>query len=69
MCKSKLSRLSAHQTEVKLQAANTAVVRAFTAVLDAEKVGANITQHLIKLNDAGQLPGQAYTAFIFILPL
>jgi CHASE3 domain sensor protein len=40
------------QTTSKLQAANTAIDGAFSAVLDAEKAGANVTALLAQLNVA-----------------
>jgi CHASE3 domain sensor protein len=51
------------QTSSKLQAANTAIDRAFNTVSDAEKSGANITQLLKELNDAGALLAQADNSF------
>ena len=37
--------------------------KAFNAVLDAEKAGANVTQLLAKLNTAGQLLSEAQNAY------
>jgi len=48
-----------NQTNDKLQAANTAVDQAFSAVLDAEKAGANVTGLLAQLNTADGLLAQA----------
>ncbi len=45
-----------------MQEANTAIKRAFNAVLDAEKVGANVTQLLAKLNTAGTILADAQNA-------
>jgi len=49
----------ADQTSSKLQTANTAVGRAFNAVLDAEKAGANVTDLLSQLNVAAGILAQA----------
>jgi hypothetical protein len=46
----------------KLQAANTAVEKAFKAVTDAEKVGANVTDLLNQLNGAIALFNKAQNA-------
>ncbi|MGD0072495.1 MAG: hypothetical protein ABSB71_13160 [Candidatus Bathyarchaeia archaeon] len=51
------------QTASKLQAANTAVERAFNAVLDAEKAGANVTGLLAQLNVAAGVLAQAENSF------
>jgi predicted PurR-regulated permease PerM len=51
------------QTTSKLQAANTAVNQAFTAVLDAEKAGANVTGLLAQLNTAAGFLAQAENAY------
>ena len=51
------------QTESKLQAANGAVEQAFNAVLDAEKVGANVTGLLAQLNVAAGVLAQAENSF------
>jgi len=51
------------QTASKLQAANTAVERAFNAVLDAEKAGANVTGLLAQLNTAAGVLAQAENSF------
>jgi hypothetical protein len=47
------------QTASKLQVANTRVNQAFSAILEAEKAGANITDLLVKLNVAQGLLAQA----------
>jgi hypothetical protein len=51
------------QTSSKLQAANTAVERAFIAVLDAEKAGANVTVLLVQLNVAEGFLAQAENSY------
>jgi hypothetical protein len=51
------------QTASKLQAANTAVEQAFNAVLDAEKVGANVTSLLARLNTAADILAQAENSY------
>ena len=51
------------QTDSKLQAADTAVDGAFTAVLDAEKAGANVTALLAQLNDAAGILAQAEISY------
>jgi hypothetical protein len=43
--------------------ANSAVGRAFSAVLDAEKAGGNVTQLLVKLSIAGELLSNAQNIF------
>jgi len=62
-----LSELSVFaQTDIitlKLQSANNAVGRAFEAVLDAEKAGANVSQLLVKLNTAGELLSEAQNTY------
>jgi hypothetical protein len=50
------------QTASKLQVANTRVNQAFSAVLDAEKAGANITDLLVQLNVAHGILAQAENA-------
>jgi hypothetical protein len=40
------------QTSSQLLAANAAIGQAFTAVWDAEKAGANVTDLLVRINDA-----------------
>ena len=47
----------------KLQAADNAVGQAFNSVLEAEKAGGNVTQLLIKLNNAGALLAEAQNAY------
>jgi multidrug efflux pump subunit AcrB len=47
------------QTASKLQVANSAVGQAFSAVLDAEKAGANVTVLLDQLNYAATILAQA----------
>ena len=47
------------QTASKLQVANIAVGKAFNAVLDAEKAGANVTVFLDQLNYAANILAQA----------
>lgn len=47
------------QTTSKLQVANTRVNQAFSAVLDAEKAGANIADLLVQLNVAQGILAQA----------
>jgi CHASE3 domain sensor protein len=51
------------QTASKLQAANTAVEQAFNAVLDAEKVGANVTGLIAQLNVAAGDLAQAENSY------
>ncbi len=51
------------QTQSKLQAADTAVDQAFSAVSAAEKAGVNVTSLLIQLNNATRLLGQAENAY------
>jgi predicted PurR-regulated permease PerM len=50
-------------TELKLQAANTAVGQAFNAVLDAEKAGANVTDLIAQLNDTAGILAQAQNMY------
>lgn len=51
------------QTTSKLQAANTAVERAFNIVLDAEKAGANVADLLAQLNVAAGDLAQAENSY------
>jgi hypothetical protein len=51
------------QTTSKLQAANTAVNQAFTAVLDAEAAGANVTDLLAQINTAESILAQAENSY------
>lgn len=51
------------QAESKLQAANAAINQAFTAVLDAEKVGENVTDLLDQINTAQVILAQADNSF------
>ncbi len=51
------------QTTLKFQAANTAVNQAFSAVLDAEKAGANVTDLLSKLNQADSILAGAENSY------
>jgi len=51
------------QTVIELQSVNIAVGRAFSAVLDAEKAGANVTSLLSQLNDAADQLAQAENAY------
>ncbi len=51
------------QTASMLQEANSAVGKAFTAVLDAEEAGGNVTQLLAKLNTAGKILAEAQNAY------
>jgi hypothetical protein len=48
---------------LKLQSANNAVGKAFEAVLDAEKAGANVSQLLVKLNTASELLSEAQNTY------
>ncbi len=50
-------------TASTLQAANSAVGEAFNSVLEAEKVGGNVTQLLVRLNTAGTLLADAQNAY------
>jgi hypothetical protein len=56
-------QLSTQSVDSKLQAANSAVIQAFTAVLDAEKAGANVTDLIKKLNGVSELLAQAEIAY------
>jgi CHASE3 domain sensor protein len=47
----------------KLQSANTAVNRAFNAVLDAETAGANVTDLLAQINTADGILAQAENSY------
>jgi hypothetical protein len=47
----------------KLQAANTAVDQAFSAVSEAEKAGANVTSLLAQLNDAAGILAHAENTY------
>ena len=51
------------QTAIELQSVNNAVGKAFTAVLDAEKAGANVTSLLSQLNNANDQLAQAENAY------
>ena len=51
------------QTTSKLQVANTAVNQAFSAVLDAEKAGANVTDLLFQLNYAQDVLAKAENSY------
>ncbi len=51
------------QTTSKLQAANTAVDQAFSAVLDAEKAGAKVTDLLSQLSYADGVLAQAENSY------
>lgn len=51
------------QTTSKLQEANKAVDQAFSAVLDAEKAGANVTGQLTQLNIAQEDLAQAENSY------
>jgi hypothetical protein len=46
----------------ELQTANKALGQAFNSVLEAEKVGGNVTELMIKLNTAGDLLAEAQNA-------
>jgi hypothetical protein len=48
---------------LKLQAANSIVGKAFNSVLEAEKVGGNVTQLLVRLNTAGTLLADAQNTY------
>jgi hypothetical protein len=48
---------------LKLQAANSVVGKAFNSVLEAEKVGGNVTQLLVRLNTAGKLLADAQNTY------
>ncbi len=48
---------------MKLQAANSVVGKAFNSVLEAEKVGGNVSQLLVKLNTAGRFLADAQNAY------
>jgi len=52
-----------NQTQSNLQAANTAVNQAFSAVLDAEKAGANVTDLLSQLSYAGSILAGAENSY------
>lgn len=51
------------QADSKLQQANDAVNLAFSAVLDAEKAGANVTTLLVQLNGAAGILAQAENSY------
>jgi CHASE3 domain sensor protein len=51
------------QTDSKLQAADTAVDQAFSALLEAEKAGANVTDLLVQLNNAADILAQAENSY------
>jgi hypothetical protein len=51
------------QTAIELQSVNIAVGKAFNAVLDAEKAGANVTSLLNLINDANDQLAQAENAY------
>jgi hypothetical protein len=51
------------QTAIELQSANIAVGKAFNAVLDAEKAGANVTNLLAQLNVAQGILTQAENSY------
>jgi len=51
------------QTASKLQVANTAVNQAFSAVLDAEKAGANVTDLLSQLSNADSVLAGAENSY------
>ena len=51
------------QTTTKLQAANTAVDQAFSAVLDAQRAGANVTDLLSQLNYADIVLASAQNSY------
>jgi hypothetical protein len=51
------------QTTSKLQEANIAIGQAFNAVLNAEKVGANVTDLLFQLNSAAGILAQAENSY------
>ena len=51
------------QASLKLQAANDSVNRAFNAVLDAEKAGANVTDLLVQINTAQGILAQAENSY------
>jgi hypothetical protein len=51
------------QTDSKLQAANTAVDQAFSALLEAEKAGANVTDLQVQLNNAAVILAQAENSY------
>jgi hypothetical protein len=48
---------------LELQAANSIVGEAFNSVLEAEKVGGNVAQLLVRLNTAGRLLADAQNAY------
>jgi hypothetical protein len=51
------------QTTSNLQTATRAVAQAFSAIMDAEKAGGNVTQLLLKLNNAGKYLTDAQNAY------
>ena len=51
------------QTESKLLVANNAVEQAFSAVLDAEKAGANVTGLMAQLNNTDVVLAQAENSY------
>ncbi len=57
------SVFGADDVSSKVSAAESAVVSAFSGVLDAEKAGANVTGLLVQLDDAAGLLAQAEMAF------
>lgn len=52
-------QLSTQNVDSKLQAANSAIIQAFNAILDAEESGANVTDLINQLNIASELLAQA----------
>jgi Tfp pilus assembly protein PilX len=52
-----------NQTSTSLQAAESALDQAFSSVLNAEKAGGNVSQLLVKLNNAGTLLAEAQNAY------
>jgi hypothetical protein len=51
------------QTAIELQSANIAVGKAFNAVLDAEKSGANVTDLIAQINTAQGILAQAENSY------
>jgi hypothetical protein len=59
---SSLSIIDADNEASSIDAANSAINHAFTSVLAAENVGGNVTELLLKLNEAGALLAEAENA-------
>jgi hypothetical protein len=63
LCSGNYAFAQTDSSALKLQAANSVVEKAFNSVLEAEKAGGNVTQLLVRLNNAGKLLADAQNTY------